>query len=264
MGKLVSVQWPQSFSSWLNHRFAKIFSINTEEAEYAVEEYPSIQEFFIRRLKSGAREVAIDTQSIISPCDGVMSEAGLIDQGRVLQVKGKYYNINDLLGSRELAAPFMGGYFCTIYLSPKDYHRFHVPVDGIVSKTKYIPGNLWPVNKWAVQNIPELFCNNERTITLIKESQSHKHIAYVAVGATMVGKIKLDYTDVESNCGKAREISHEAENQVKLNKGDELGRFMFGSTIVMLFEKALINGFEKVAPAPVRMGEVLARIKKEA
>ncbi len=259
----MSFSWSKKISLGLIQRFAKAFAINTDEAEFALHEYASLQEFFIRRLKPGLRKIDPDMQSIVSPCDGVMSEAGLIDEGRILQVKGKYYRVRDLLGSKELAEPFMGGYFCTIYLSPKDYHRFHVPMDGVITKTKYIPGNLWPVNNWAVQNISNLFCNNERIISMIEESHTKKSIAYVAVGATMVGKIKLDYCELESNSRNPVEISHQTENQVRVNKGDELGCFMFGSTIVMLFEKAFIAGFEKVAPAPVLMGEVLARIKKE-
>ncbi len=261
MGKLVSINWPKSINNWIIRRFIAIFSIDANEAEKTIDAYPSLQEFFIRKLKPGLRTVSQADNVIISPCDGLMSEAGLIEQGRLLQVKGKYYGVSDLLSCPKLAQRFEGGYFCAIYLSPKDYHRFHVPVDGRIVTTSYVAGTLWPVNKWAVKNIANLFCINERTISLIEESVTKKNIAYVAVGATMVGKIKLDYCAVESQGGKSLLIEHEGQNQVKVNKGQELGRFMFGSTVVMLFEKGLISGFEKATPAQLCMGELMAKIK---
>jgi phosphatidylserine decarboxylase len=260
MGRLVSIRWPKAINNCIIRRFVAIFSINVSEAEKNIEDYSSLQEFFIRRLKANARTISLEKNAVISPCDGVMSEAGYIEHGKLLQVKGKYYGVSDLLASPELAKKFEGGYFCTIYLSPRDYHRFHVPVDGAITQTRYIPGALWPVNKWAVKNIRNLFCINERIISLIEESVTKKNIAYIAVGATMVGKIKLDYCDVENKGTKSITIEHEGQNRVKVNKGQELGRFMFGSTVVMLFEKGFISGFEKITPAAVTMGEVLAKI----
>lgn len=263
MGQLVSIRWPKKVNRWLIKGFINIFKINIDEAEKNIDEYPSIQEFFIRRLKPGLRLISNKSDAMISPCDGYLSESGLIENGRLLQIKGKYYGVTELLGSQELAQKFEGGYYATIYLSPRDYHRFHVPVDGSILETRYIPGALWPVNTWAVRNIKNLFCRNERIISLLEESSTRKQVAYIAVGATMVGKIKLEYCSLESN--KARKLAvlrHEGHNQVKVIKGQELGRFMFGSTVVMLFEKELITKFETRAPAHVKMGEVLAYMQR--
>lgn len=259
MGQLVSIRWPKKINRWLITGFINIFKIDITEAEKNIDEYPSIQEFFIRRLRAGVRKISDERDAIISPCDGLLSEAGCIENGKLLQIKGKYYGVAELLGSQELAQKFEGGYYATIYLSPRDYHRFHVPMDASIRETRYIPGALWPVNKWAVRNIKNLFCINERIISLLEEPLTQKCVAYVAVGATMVGKIKLEYCSLESNkTRKLAIIKHDGQNHVKVNKGQELGRFMFGSTVVMLFEKGLIAQFKTITPAHVKMGEVLA------
>ncbi|MCA9507546.1 MAG: phosphatidylserine decarboxylase, partial [Myxococcales bacterium] len=125
VGKILSVAWPKSINLFLLRNFIKIFSINSNEAEKNIEDYESIQEFFCRRLGEGTRKISQKSNVVISPCDGVVSEFGLIENGRLLQVKGKYYQLSELLGCPKRAAHFEGGHFCTIYLSPRDYHRFH-------------------------------------------------------------------------------------------------------------------------------------------
>lgn len=259
IGRLVSIRWPRPLARVIVRGFAHIFSIDVSEAEKQIDEYGSVQEFFIRRLKPGARKLPDGANLLLSPCDGVMSETGFIKHGQLIQAKGKTYQLRDLVGSQEIANCFEGGYFATIYLSPRDYHRFHMPCDGVIKQTIYIPGALWPVNAWAVRNINNLFCINERIISMLK-TEHDKLLAHIAVGATNVGKIKLEYCSIESNLdGKASMIKH--DNQIKMNKGQELGRFMFGSTVIILCEQGLIDTFLKPAPAKVKMGEVLAYIK---
>lgn len=257
MGRLVSLKLPASLALYVNQIFARMTGITISEAEKPLNEYPTLQDFFIRRLKSGLRPIDPDKNAVVSPCDGFLCEAGPIIDGRLCAVKGKYYSLRDLVDSESLASRFLGGYFATIYLSPRDYHRFHAPVSGDVKETIYIPGALWPVNPWSVANVKDLFCINERIISLIAPEGHNKLIAHIAVGATMVGKIKLEYCDTESNVKSSKKIIPHPE-RVGLNKGQELGMFMFGSTIVLLFEPGLINGLTINTPTTLRMGERLA------
>lgn len=256
VGYLVGLRLPTSLALKVNNLFAQAFSIDLSEAEKPIEAYPSLQEFFIRRLKANARPI-VNKEAIISPCDGFLSIAGNIDDGTLIQAKGKYYHLAELVGDYQLAARFLGGHYATIYLSPRDYHRFHAPVSGLVEKTIYIPGSLWPVNNWAVANVERLFCQNERVISLITEHKSKRLLAHIAVGATMVGKIDINYVD----CYQVRRggIEHPA---VSLDAGQELGKFMFGSTIILLFEPGLMHDFVIKAPAKVKMGEILGTFNK--
>lgn len=257
MGYLVSLTPPRSMAIFINRSFARSAGITVEDAEFPLEAYTNLQSFFARKLKPNLRPIAQDASAIISPCDGFLSIAGAIKNGRLASIKGKYYSVASLLDSEELAARFEGGYFATIYLSPRDYHRFHAPVSGQITETIYIPGALWPVNRWAVKQIPDLFCQNERIISLIKPDGGTGMLASIAVGATMVGKIKLNYCDLESNVtNKKMTQSH---LQQHIGKGDELGTFMFGSTIVLLFEPGMIKSVTKEPPVAVFMGEELWR-----
>lgn len=257
VGYLVSIKWPHELAYLINKLFVKKFKLNMLEAEKPLAEYACLQDLFTRRLKPGIRKIDNSPDLIVSPCDGVISEAGIITMGRLLQIKGRYYNLSDLLGSPEHAQRFVGGYFATIYLSPCDYHRFHVPIDGKIKETMYIPGTLWPVNSWAVKNIKNLFCQNERVVTFIESNKNSKIIAHVAVGAYNVGKIKLSYCELETNTGKG---AAGMTSDLAVVRGQDLGVFMFGSTIILLFEKELINSLLLRAPSEVRVGQALAHI----
>lgn len=255
VGKLVSYSKP----GWLIKRsviiFAKIFKINSEEAEKPLKEYQNIQEFFARKLKNNARIIDEENNILISPCDGYISQLGKINNQTLIQAKGKNYTLLALLKNKDLAAEFTNGYYCTIYLSPKDYHRFHMPLTGNIYKTIYYPGCLWPVNSWSVNNVNELFCQNERTVSLIKSESNHS-LAFIAVAATMVGKISLTYTQIQDR--KAHKFIEQTHKNICLPKGEELGKFMFGSTIILLFNKNMMNKFAKNQGEVVKMGEKLA------
>jgi len=257
MGFLVGLKLSPQFALAVNKAFVKKFKINMQEAEKPIEEYDSLQELFTRRLKPGVRPIDSSSDYIISPCDGYVSEAGVITRGRLLQVKGKYISLSILLRSARLAERFENGHFATIYLSPRDYHRFHVPLDGHIKETKYIPGTLWPVNTWAVSNIKNLFCQNERIISLIQSEQNSKILAHIAVGACVVGKIKLAYSSLSSNKGK---MTVTQENQIPVKRGQDLGLFSFGSTIVLLFEPGLIDSLLVQPHSEIRMGQPLAKL----
>jgi phosphatidylserine decarboxylase len=258
MGKLVSIKWPKKMALFINKAFVGIFNININEAEKPLTEYETLQDLFIRRLKPGARE-ASQGDNIFSPCDGFLSVFGAIKDDELIQAKGRMYSLLNLLEDKELSAKFKDGFFATIYLSPKDYHRFHMPVDGHINKTIYIPGALWPVNKWAVNNIQDLFCQNERVISLVSPSGKSGFIAHVAVGATMVGKIDLDYCKIPEYKNTRDKVIIDHGESIYLSKGDDLGKFMFGSTIILLISKNLIEGFSSDSPAFIKVNQLLAR-----
>jgi phosphatidylserine decarboxylase len=258
MGKLVSIRFPARISARINQCFARHYNINLSEAGKPLAEYPCLQDFFIRQLKPGLRPISLEDNVVISPCDGMLSSAGRIERDLLIQAKGKLYSVHDLLDDPELAAHFYNGCYATLYLSPRDYHRFHVPMDGEIQKSIYLPGSLWPVNRWAVSNINNLFCQNERIISLIAHEASHLMLAHIAVGATMVGKIELDYGHMSN---RPRAATKNIENKAyKVRRGETLGKFMFGSTIILLFQQGLLNSFAKTAPSQVKMGEILGKL----
>jgi phosphatidylserine decarboxylase len=260
IGALVSLRLPAFLTRFANRRFAGTFSIDLSEAAKPIEAYPTLQEFFIRELKAGLRPVDADAHALVSPCDGFLSVSDRVDGDRLMQIKGNHYRISDLLGDADLAARFFSGHHATLYLSPKDYHRFHAPVDGEIIRSYYIPGRLWPVNRWAVSHVDQLFCQNERVVSIIRENKTNRLLAHVAVGACVVGKIALTYApfdQYEKYKGGMRAIDHKP---MPIAKGQELGKFMFGSTIVLLMETGLMTSFAKEAPAHVKMGEILGNL----
>ncbi len=194
-GALSSVRFPPALNRRIISWFVNRYGVNVSEAEHPIEHYPSLGEFFVRNLKAGCRP--IDGESV-SPVDGAISEQGVIENGTLLQVKGRTYPLDELIGRKELAARFEGGYFLTIYLAPGDYHHIHSPVSGEISEFIAIPGTLWPVNPESVQRISKVFCRNERVISLI-ETRDFGMVAVVKVGATNVGSIALAYDSFVSN-----------------------------------------------------------------
>ncbi|WDE97898.1 archaetidylserine decarboxylase [Lentisphaera profundi] len=216
--------------------FAKRYNINLEEAEKDISEYPCLNQFFTRHLKAGVRPIhQVDNPlSVVSPVDGKIAQMGEIINGTLIQAKGLDYQLNHLIGSTMEAEAFQDGYYMTIYLAPTDYHRMHHYASGFIKKMRVIPGQLFPVNVLAVNNVRNLFPINERITTYIENKIGQKS-AIVKVGATVVGKIKLAYHKAESNKGLA--MAKTFETPIEVTKGDELGYFAMGSTVIMLFEK---------------------------
>lgn len=257
MGRLVSIRFPKPMMLFINRCFVRTFKIDLNDAEKPLSEYQSLQELFIRRLKPGARNPSA-ISGVLSPCDGTVSVQGRIIDGNLIQAKGRMYTLKHLLGA-DLSQVFIGGHYATIYLSPRDYHRFHMPVDGSIEKTIYIPGSLWPVNKWAVKNVKELFCQNERVISLIKPKDKSGLIAQVAIGATMVGKIEMDYCTIPDYKKSKKMVVLDHQKPIFLNSGDDLGKFMFGSTIILLFSNGLLEEFANDAPVSIKLKQLLAK-----
>lgn len=212
--------------------FKSKYSIDLSIAQQAdALKYKSFNEFFTRALKDGVRVIDNAQDSIVSPADGAISQIGSIDDGEVFQAKGQSFSVEKLIGDPQLAQPFKHGQFATVYLSPRDYHRVHMPLTGRLTETLYIPGELFSVNQVTAENIPGLFARNERMVCLFDTELGR--MAVVLVGAMIVAGIETVVTGKVKPTGRL-ELNH---HDVVLEKGDELGRFYLGSTAIVLFEK---------------------------
>ncbi len=232
--------------------FARAVGADLDEAELDLRAYASLGDLFARRLKPGAREVDADPMSIISPCDGVLAALGTALDGSLIQAKGKNYSLEELVVDEELADRLVGGDYATIYLSPRDYHRVHSPVDGRLIRYEYIPGALWPVNPVVATRRDRLLVRNERVVITIDAGRLGM-VAVVMVGAAGVGNIALTYAP-ESVTWRAQGERRRIELDYELARGDELGAFRLGSTVVMVFEPGPVHLAGDVGQA-MRFGE---------
>lgn len=235
------------------HTFAQQYKVNVDEAELPLEAYETFGDFFVRRLKPGARPIAPGEDVVVSPVDGTVSQVGIAEGGRLIQAKGRDYSLAKLLDDEDEARRFEGGAWATIYLSPRDYHRIHAPLGGKILGWRYVPGHLWPVNRPSVRGVPELFAVNERAIVWMDTPLGK--VAVVAVGATIVGRIVLAFDDLVTNQGKAaRAVRY--DEPIPVEKGEEIARFEIGSTVILCFEPGRVALDERLAPeVPVRLGE---------
>lgn len=217
--------------------------------------YKSFNDFFTRALKQNVRHIDTASDSIVCPADGAISQIGTITAGDIFQAKGQSFSVDKLIGDAQLAQVFHDGHFATVYLSPRDYHRVHMPFAGRLTETLYIPGELFSVNQTTAENIDGLFARNERMVCLFDTEIGR--MAVVLVGAMIVAGIETVAT------GKVKPTGHLElqQHDLQLNKGDELGRFYLGSTAIVLFEKDKIqweNAFQ--ANTTVKMGECFGKV----
>lgn len=214
--------------------------------------FKSFNDFFTRGLRTGMRAVDADQGSIVSPADGAISQLGKIENGDVFQAKGQKFTVENLIADPQLAQPFKNGEFATVYLSPRDYHRVHMPFAGTLTETLYVPGELFSVNQTTAENIPGLFARNERMVCLFDTELGR--MAVVLVGAMIVAGIETVATGKVKPSGRIELNQH----NLFLEKGAELGRFYLGSTAVILFEENKMQWDEKFkANSTVLMGEAL-------
>jgi phosphatidylserine decarboxylase len=248
--------------------FARAVGANLDEVELALTEYPSLGDFFARRLHHGARVPDATPGAIISPCDGVIAARGIASEGTLVQAKGRNYQLAQLVADPALAARLTGGPYETIYLSPRDYHRVHVPVDARVLGYDYLPGALWPVNPRVAARRNALLSRNERVVFRLY-SRGLGHFALVMVGASGVGNIRLAPAlgghagAVDSAAWRAAHEPRRVELApgsraeaagIPLARGDELGAFRLGSTVVLVFEPGKVELAGEVGAA-LRFGE---------
>jgi phosphatidylserine decarboxylase len=236
--------------------FAQRYGVDmTEAADADLASYKSFNDFFTRSLKAGARPMT--AADFVSPVDGAISQLGAIDDHHILQAKGHRFTTTALVGGdAALAAQFRHGSFANLYLSPKDYHRLHMPCDGKLTRMIYVPGALFSVNPVTARGVPGLFARNERVVCVF-QSPEHGPFVMVLVGATIVGSMATVWHGVV-NPRRPQTVSEwsYADQDIVLKQGEEMGRFLLGSTIVMLFQQDTIAFNPEWAPErPVRLGE---------
>ncbi len=258
-GRLSDLHLPKAILVPAIRAYARAFQADLAEAALPAEAYPSFNAFFTRRLREGARPVACGEGVVVSPSDSRLSAIGPVPaDGRLEQVKGSTYSIEALLGSAGDAAIFRRGVHATLYLSPAMYHRVHSPVDGRVRGWRYVPGRLFPVNAPGVRLVPGLFTRNERVAVLL-DTEAHGPVAVVLVGAANVGRMSLAFADLVTNTGRARPPGPTVPSEtIVLRRGDDLGAFNLGSTVVLLVADAGL--VPAASPGDlVRMGQALWR-----
>ncbi len=242
--------------------FVKRYKVNMAEAANPdIASYKSFNDFFTRPLKQDARPLA--KAAFICPVDGAISQFGNIEKDQIFQAKGHSYSTVALVGGNSsLANKFENGHFACLYLSPKDYHRIHMPCDGILKTMTYVPGDLFSVNPTTAANVPNLFARNERVVCEFS-SEKHGTFVMVLVGATIVGSMATVWHDATNGIinpprsNNIRTWSYLDKN-ITLKQGDEMGRFLLGSTVVMLFEKESLQFNADWQPAGgIRLGEMM-------
>lgn len=253
----------ESRTPWLKNLligvFIRKFQVNMSEAQdQNLDAYPSFNDFFTRALKPNARPLVEDANALASPADGTISQCGDITLSQLIQAKGLSYPASDLIGDEAIAQQFLDGKFITTYLSPKDYHRVHMPLSGKLLQSHYIPGKLFSVNDVTASLVPELFARNERLVCLF-ESQ-HGPFVLVMVGAMMVAGIESVWQGGYAP-GKSVICNHRDErgnSSLQFDKGAEIGRFKFGSTVILLLPKQLRLKSGLEPGLTVQVGEILA------
>jgi len=256
-GKLANAKAGRATTAFIRW-FVGHYGVNmSEAAEPDIARYPTFNAFFTRALRPGARPVA--DADFICPVDGAISQFGAIDDDRIIQAKNHHYSTVALLGGdRDLAAHFQHGSFATLYLSPKDYHRIHMPCAGRLTRMIFVPGALFSVNPVTARGIPGLFARNERVVCVFETE--HGPFVLALVGATIVGSMETVWHGIVNPPGArdVKEWQYRPQDRV-FGKGDEMGRFLLGSTIVLLFPKERLRFNPAWAPErAVRLGEMMA------
>ncbi len=257
-GWLAEVRHPLWLKNFVIKQFVRHFEVNMAEAEQPdPTAYANFNDFFTRELQVGARPIA--DADLVCPADGAISQLGAIEEGRIFQAKGQHFSTRELLGGDdERAAQFTDGQFATIYLSPRDYHRVHMPLAGTLTATSYIPGDLFSVNAVTAENVERLFARNERLVCYFDTDMGP--MAMILVGAMVVAGIETVWSGQVAPATDAPTVVdyQNLPEPVSLAKGDEMGRFKLGSTVVLLFPKDRMSWDERyVAGTSTRLGEPL-------
>lgn len=261
IGLLAECRWV-TLKNGLIKNFIKIYNVDVCAAlSENINDYPNFNSFFIRQLKPELRPIVQKPNEIACPVDGAISQIGNIEKDSLIQAKGFYFSLLTLLGrSEKLAQLFYDGKFATLYLSPKDYHRVHMPLSGKLRETIYVPGKLFSVNTHSTQSVPNLFARNERLICIFETAIGP--MAIILVGAMCVSSIHTVW-DPSPQPRKLKFISYaENKNEIYLERGEELGYFKMGSTVIVLFPKNKIDWAPPLnEDSIVRMGQLFGIIR---
>ncbi|WP_040642304.1 archaetidylserine decarboxylase [Psychrobacter aquaticus] len=238
--------------------FAKAYNVSLDEYErQSLNAYESFNDFFTRELKEDARPIDATVNGIVSPADGIISQLGQIEDHKLLQAKGRHYDVGQLLADSEDGSYFADGSFATVYLAPSNYHRVHMPFAGTLTKTRYVPGTLFSVNNTTAANVPDLFARNERLVCMF--DTKYGKAAVVMVGAMIVAGIETVATGKITRTDDIQEADHDMD----FAAGDELGRFYLGSTAIILLPKAAQADWQASmhANSVIKMGQLLGITK---
>jgi phosphatidylserine decarboxylase len=266
--------WKKAFINW----FIRQYNVDMSEAiETSPDTYACFNDFFTRALKPEARPICEAANALACPVDGFVSQSGKIERGRIFQAKGQDYSLDELLaGHDEWATSFTDGHFATLYLSPSDYHRIHMPIAGTLSDMTYVPGRLFSVSPATTRAIPRLFARNERVIAHFETELGP--MALILVGAIFVGSMEtvwhgmvtpphggsINHWNYKSNPSGLSDAlvssGSKAQQMIQLGKGEELGRFNMGSTVILLFPPNCVNWNNLQSGQPVRMGQQIATL----
>ena len=252
-GRLAASRHPYVKRTFIRS-FAKAYNVSLDEYErQSLNAYESFNDFFTRELKEDARPIDTTVDGIVSPADGIISQLGQIGEQKVLQAKGRYYDVGQLLADSEDGRYFADGSFATVYLAPSNYHRVHMPFAGTLTKTRYVPGTLFSVNTVTAANVPDLFARNERLVCMF--DTKYGKAAVVMVGAMIVAGIE---TVATGKIARTEDI-FESDHDMRFEKGDELGRFYLGSTAIIVLPKAAKAAWQDsmTANSVVKMGQLL-------
>ena len=235
MGRFARLRLPGLLQRLLLRWYVSHYRVDMEEAEGEIEDYPTLAEFFVRALKPGRRPLCRDTDALVSPADALVASCGTVHGGRIPQGGPYAIDLRELLGGDH---GFEGGQYAVLYLSPPDYHRVHMPRKGEVQRWHYLPGRLFPVFAACAERVEGLFARNERLVTWLETDLGQ--VALIMVGAFGVGRISAVYTNLLSNTG-APETDQRPSPAMALQRGDELGRFHLGSTVILLLEPGRVR-----------------------
>lgn len=258
LGRLAEARLPPRILRRLIATYCRVFLVDLSDTEIPRGGFKTFNEFFTRRLIPGARSVDQDPEVVVAPSDGKVMAVGFVENGLVLQAKGRFYTLAKLLGDEALCQSFEGGPYVSVYLSPRDYHRVHVPCDAKIEEVRYLPGRLFTVTPKAAAAVQDLLPRNERVLFLMRTRFGL--IVVCMIGATGVGRITTPFSEISSN-----RFSHDepycARPEITVRKGDELGTFNMGSSVVMLLPRGPWAVLSPSAGSQVRMGQGLFRFK---
>jgi phosphatidylserine decarboxylase len=245
---------------WFIKRFINMYSVNMDEAQVSdYKQYATFNDFFTRQLRDGVRPIDADANIMVSPADGACGALGHIRSRQLLQAKGRYYSLLSLLANQQqLAEAFFSGHYLTVYLSPKDYHRVHMPIAGKLLSMTFVPGKLYSVAPAVMQQVDAVFAKNERVICVFETAIGK--VAVVLVGAMIVGSMSLVWHGIVRE--KKREVKHwdYTDQDITFEKGAEIGQFQLGSTVIVLTQKAAVEDFLLSENDALLMGQSVASV----
>jgi phosphatidylserine decarboxylase len=257
LGRLAAAHAPQSLLEAAIATYVRAYDVDLSEVDMPQGGFRTFDDFFTRRLVAGARMIDPNPHALVSPADGRLDDLGKLSDGAELVVKGQRYRAADLLGDADSATDYEGGDYFIVYLSPRDYHRVHAPTSGDVQYVRYVPGTLFPVNRIGTGHIPQLFARNER-LAIVQRSVAHGSVTTIMVGAIGVGRIGLSFDEVQTNQGHEPGVRNYVDAPIAMSRGEELGVFHMGSTVIVLTPPECTLDAVVEAGASIRMGQALA------